>query len=704
MPVQSFDDAKESIVAARTISCIVASIAIVLPLRAQQPMPAASERIVVSATKLPEDDIDLPADTTIISGAELRARGVETLSDALAAAKGVEAFDGSDQGSRLPNVALWGLKEFDAYLVEVDGVPAGGAFDPDLEQIDVRNIERIEIVRGPAGVVHGSTAFAGVISVYTMDPTAARAELGAGSFGMKEARLSAGATRGENRWGVQASASRDDGWRPRTAARRERLDFTWSSTRWLGGSMKLRAFAVARSEDFGAPLPVDSDTGALPVGVNFDTNLALRGAEIGTREFGLSSRFDHPLSADMRLTNVFGYTHRSRRLARTFVDVVAGADVEGAGTDFRPRNDDLFEDVRLEWTIPRHHALAGVSVNYGSLRSSGRRFDLAYKLGGAIPSIDDVAEATDIRVTDRRLFGGLYAEDEWTPFARLTATGGIRYDVDDERRTFDSSEGGSSRASRHDGAASFRVGAVYRLLAASSSLLDAANIHLAVNDTFKPAAFDPAPQEDEGLLAPERSRSLAGGLKIAGSNRRWDLDVTAFDMRLENLVLTADVQGNPTRINAGELRFRGLEFAAAVRPSKNIALRAGLALHDPRFVHFTAVNEEGEEESAGGKLLELVARRTWQLAVVYAPEHSAGGSVTVRGVGRRALDRDNVFFTEPYTTVDASVYVPVGRGRVEVVGRNLSNRRFFTTDSELQDGLRYISAPRSIIGRVAWTF
>ena len=688
----------------RRLSWLLVAIVIVLPVRGQQTVPTKSEQIVVSATKLPEDDIDLPADTTIITGAELRARGVQTLSEALATAEGVEAFDGSDQGSRLPNISLWGLKEFDAYLVELDGVPVGGTFDPDLQQIDVRNIDRIEIVRGPAGVVHGSTAFAGVISVYTAASQTTRAELAAGSFGSQEARVSTGAIHGDSRWGVQASGTRDDGWRPRTGGHREELAFTWGSSRWMGGSMKLRAFGIERSEDFGAPLPVNSDTGALPEGIGFNSNLALRGTRVGTRDLGLSSRFDRPLTTDWRLTNVFGYTHRNRRLARTFVDVVDGNNVEGAGTDFRPRHDDIFEDLRLEWAIPRHHALAGVSANYGSLDSSGRRFDLAYTLGGAIPSIDAIAGATGIRVTDRRIFAGAYAEDEWTPFARLTATGGVRYDLDVDRRTFESSAGESSRDHRHDGAVSGRVGAVYRLLTAPSTMLDAANLHFAVNRTFKPAAFDPAPREDERLLAPERSRSVEGGLKVAGSGRRWDVDLTAFDMHLTNLVVTTAVHGNPTRVNAGELRFRGLEFAGALHPWESVALRAGIALHDPKFVRFSAVNEQGVEESADGNIPELVARRTWQLAGVYSPEHFVGGSVTIRGVGKRALDRDNVYFTKPYTTVDASLYVPAGRARIEVVGRNLTNRRFFTTDSELQDGLRYISAPRSLLARLSWTF
>ena len=674
------------------------------PLRAQAPpIPPTSDQIVVTATKLPEDDIDLPADTTVISGAELRARGVQTLSDALATAKGVEAFDGSDQGSRLPNVALWGLKEFDAYLVELDGVPVGGTFDPDLQQIDMRNVDRIEIVRGPAGVVHGSTAFAGVIAIYSTDPSATRAEVAVGSFGDQEVRFSTGAVNGAHRWGVQASASRDDGWRPRTAGHRDQVDLTWATKTFAGGSMKLRAFGLDRSEAFGAPLPVDSDTGTLPPGVDFDSNLALRDTKVATRDFGVTSRFDRSVSSNMQLTNVFGYTHRDRRLARTFVDVVDGDHVEGAGTDFRPRHNDLFEDLRLEWALPQHRALLGLSANYGSLSSAGRRFDLAYTLSGGIPSIYDITDGTAIRVTDRRLFAGLYAEDEWTPTSRVTATGGLRYDRDTEHRTFESSDE-SSQQNRQDGAVSGRAAVVYRLLTAPSGQLDAANLHLAFNRTFKPAAFDPTPQEDEGLLEPERSRSIEGGLKIGGNGRRWDADLTAFDMRFTNTVVTSNVQGNPTRINAGELRFRGVELSAALRPGRNVTLRSGIALHDPRFVRFTAVNELGEEENADGHIPELVARRAWSVAAIYAPERSMGGSLTVRGVGRRALDRDNVYFTRPYTTVDASIYAPFGHARVEAVGRNLTNRRFLTTDSELQDGLRYISAPRSFLGRVSWVF
>jgi iron complex outermembrane recepter protein len=684
---------------------VVLSIALPVPLCAQTPaIPPASEQIVVSATKLPEDQIDLPADTTVITGDELRSRGARTLADALATAEGIEAFEGSDQGGSIPNVSLWGLKEFDAYLVEMDGVPLGGTYDPDLQQIDVRNIDRIEIVRGPAGAVHGSTAFAGVIAIYSSNATATRAEFAGGSFGLRDVRFSTGGSNADGRWTVSASANQNSGWRPRTGGRRNEVSATWGKDHLAGGSLKLRAFGLDQQENYGSPLPVDSDSGLLPAGIDFHSNVALRGTEIASRDFGFTSRYDHPLSSSMKLINDFGYTHRNRHLAQSFVDTVDGDSFQGAGTDFRPRHNDVFEDLRLEWAPPQHHMVVGASLAYGSLSSNGRRFDLAYDRSGPVPSIMDITDGTGIRLSNRRTFAGIYAEDEWTPIRRITATGGVRYDRANEHRSFDDTTGNSSRQSRQDGALSGRAAVVVRLLEQPSASFQDANLHLVVNRTFKPASFNPTPQSDDGLLAPERSRSVEAGFKMAGIRRLWDVDLTAFDMHLVNLVVVANVNGNPTRINAGEDRFRGAELAAQFHPSDQLTIRAGYAQHDPRLVRLVFSPEPGVVEDDSGHLAELVARHTANLALIYSPRIGLGGSVTVQQVGPRKLDRDNVYTTKAYTMLNASLFVPFGHARFEVVGRNLLNKRFYTTDSELQDGQRYISAPRSFLGRMTWTF
>lgn len=468
--------------------------------------------------------------------------------------------------------------------------------------------------------------------------------------------------------------------------------------------MKLRLFGVDQHEDYGSPLPVDSDSGLLPDGVDFQSNLALRGTEIASRDFGLTGRYDRRLSSSITLTNVLGYTHRNRHLARTFVDTVDDTgSFEGAGTDFRPRHNDIFEDLRLEWAPPLHRVVVGTSVAYGSLESSGRRFDLAYDPGLPIPSVSDIPGGTGIRLSDRRTFAGIYAEDEWTPTRSITATGGLRYDRDIEHRSFDDTIGDSSRLSRDDGSISGRAGVVVRLLQQPLAEIRDVNVHLVVNRTFKPAAFDPTPQSDEGLLAPERSRSVEAGLKIAGT-RRWDLDLSAFDMHLFNLVVNANVNGVPTLINAGEDRFRGAELSGQFHPTDALTVRAGYAQHDPRFVRLVFAPGPGMIEDDSGHLAELVARHTWDMALIYDPRKGPGGSVTLQAVGPRALDRDNVYFTKSYVMLNASIFETIGRARFEVTGKNLLDKRFYTTDSELQDGQRYISAPRSVIGRLVWSF
>ena len=92
--------------------------------------PPVSESVVVSATRGAEMETEIPGDVTVITGDELRRKNVTNLADALQDVAGLDTGMGSDNGPRQPNVGLWGLKEFDALLFMVDGVPVGGPFNP----------------------------------------------------------------------------------------------------------------------------------------------------------------------------------------------------------------------------------------------------------------------------------------------------------------------------------------------------------------------------------------------------------------------------------------------------------------------------------------------------------------------------------------------------------------------------------------------
>jgi hypothetical protein len=52
---------------------------------------------------------------------------------------------------------LLGLHEFDAFLLIVDQVPWGGAFNPAISTLDLTDVERIEVLKGSAPVMYGAT-------------------------------------------------------------------------------------------------------------------------------------------------------------------------------------------------------------------------------------------------------------------------------------------------------------------------------------------------------------------------------------------------------------------------------------------------------------------------------------------------------------------------------------------------------------------
>src|SRR6185503_3277988 len=142
------------------------------------------ETIEVTATRIAEDVALVPASITVIDADELRARNATDLAGALALTAGVNATGGSDAGPTSGVPEMWGLREVDAFLLVVDGVPWGGAFNPDLPTVDLTGVDRIEIVRGSAPVMYGATSFVGVIHViHRQSGASGEARLSLGSYG-----------------------------------------------------------------------------------------------------------------------------------------------------------------------------------------------------------------------------------------------------------------------------------------------------------------------------------------------------------------------------------------------------------------------------------------------------------------------------------------------------------------------------------------
>jgi vitamin B12 transporter len=137
---------------------------------------ARTTPVIVTATRQPLSQGSLPVAVTVITGDQLRARGISTIPDALAdVSSGYVAQSGS-QGAQTSFFLRGGESKYVKVLI--DGVPVndpGGAFD--FGSLTTDNIERIEIVRGPVSVLYGADAVTGVINIMTRRGQASVAEL-----------------------------------------------------------------------------------------------------------------------------------------------------------------------------------------------------------------------------------------------------------------------------------------------------------------------------------------------------------------------------------------------------------------------------------------------------------------------------------------------------------------------------------------------
>ena len=132
----------------------------------QRPDTTSLSPVVITATKTPLPAGASTAATTVIRAEDLEARGIVTAADALRIVPGITVNVTGGPGSQTALFVRGGNSNFTKVLV--DGVPVnlpGGALD--LSSVSIDNIDRIEVVRGPASVQYGSDAVTGVIQIFT---------------------------------------------------------------------------------------------------------------------------------------------------------------------------------------------------------------------------------------------------------------------------------------------------------------------------------------------------------------------------------------------------------------------------------------------------------------------------------------------------------------------------------------------------------
>ena len=664
---------------------------------APQAIPPVQQTIEVTATRLPEDPAKVPVTIEVFTGEELGMRGIRDLSSALALATGVTIASGGDQGPASSVPQFWGLQEMDAYLLVVDGVPWGGPFNPSTTTLDLNDIDRIEVQRGPAPVMYGATSFVGVIQVVHKDTALNQRSLylwggnygtGGGSFstpiplsgnwtsrltldGAREgyANQRTSYVRGHGMWGLEHKSS-------------------GTNHQWFNADINWL------DQDPASPRPRVGTTLSPDVPVNSNQNMA--GAFLNNHRGSFWGGFQHEIAHGGQWSTTVSVAPSRQQILHGFLTDVEDIPDNARGIRENIQQTEVYADSHVSWKLrPSVVLIAGGDYLFGIAHAQGADFTYTAPLSGTPAPVVDVPTDLDFHINDTRNFFGAYTALEWTPLERMRIDAGIRLNVTHEsQQVIDGGAGTSDEGTQTNVKPGANVGLMYT---AWQNNQDSAGLFANYRYTFKPAAIDfgigDAAETGGGggglILQPETSWSVEGGFRGRFHGGRIETEASGFYMDFNNLVVATSINGVPALINAGSERFTGFESMVAMNLPKNFMARATYSFHDAIFTNFYQDFGNGPQQLAGNRI-EMSAQNLAAFGVIYSPVRGFFGNVTVGYVGSRYLNRRNTALANGYATVGVGIGYRTARWEFLVNGRNLSNSRAPISESELGDAQYYL--------------
>ena len=653
------------------------------------------DTIVVTPTRFPQALSGQTANTTVITRQQIENSPQTTLPGILAEQAGIGMRDlfGNHAAASTVDMRGFGAAAGQNTLILLDGRRLN---DIDLSAVDwaalpLSAIERIEIVRGGASVLHGSGAVAGVINIITRSPLGlpnqASGKVQAGSFNTQDYQLS-GNYSGET-GGIRLTADhyRSDGWRDNNESTQSSLngDARFSHALGelvlkLGGASQDLRLPGARLSDTSDPID-GSDLATDPRG----TDTPLDWAKRRGHQAGLSNRFEfgrNELMLDLDYRN---------KQQQSYFDFGGYPDYRDADLDmwnFSPRVLLPFETGSVA-----HRLVVGIDFQW---------WDYALRTSNAQANVG--TPINDVNADQNT--AGLYARDEMqlSPATRLTMGG--RYEwfdlsADDQ---FDASAPGGSYGSgalpgnQDETQYALELGLNHRLNPQHALFARLARSFrfATVDEIYE---YSPSFSHEFQFLKPQTSQDAQLGWEWgAGADR---LRAAVYYMKVKDEIHLDVYSSGIGNTNLPPLQRYGLELEAHGRVSA-VDLSASYTL---AYAEFTDGTLNGV--ALDGKDVPLVPQNKLSLGAVWHINEQTRLSADANYVSSQLMENDETNSFEQqipaYTLVDLKLMHQIGNWQLAATVNNLFDMDYYTyaihsTDPTKPDRFNAYPLP----GRNSW--
>jgi catecholate siderophore receptor len=511
-----------------------------------------------TATKINVPLRDIPQTVNVVPAVVLHDQNALSLQDALQNVPGLSFSVGDGQRDQ---VTIRGFSAISDQFVD-------GVRDDALYFRDLSNIERVEVLKGPASVLYGRGSAGGLVNRVTKKPLAdplLEAGVTLGSHGQRRGEFDVGTASADKDALFRLTGAVEDstGFRDRYFLRRQALAPSGTFRLSPATTLTLQADYLhdKRLADQGVPSyhgrPVD-----VPVETYFGAANATARAFVQSDVKSATATLDHAFTPDLKLHTVLrAYDYALDRNYTSIGTIKDGASPTVAiGQSHRLRDEDgryLQNELAqtVDWGTTNHKLLYGLELGRQNksevLRSRNNvaTYNLFHPVLVDLPVLpDSIAPSADNR--NRVDIAGLYVQDlvALTPEWKVLA--GVRYDHLKQDR--DDRTAKNVDLHRVDDTWSPRLGAVYQPTGRVA-------LYASWNRSFQPIADSFTFRANSDTLKPTQTVNKEAGVKLDLSARA-SLTAALFDMTQSNIQV-ADPANTNFSLPVGRQRTRGLELS-----------------------------------------------------------------------------------------------------------------------------------------------
>ncbi|WP_282412292.1 TonB-dependent siderophore receptor [Pseudomonas sp. PS01299] len=618
--------------------------------------------------------------------------------------------DIGDALSGIPNVSSSADTRFDS--LRIRGFDASNDFyldgirDDSQYKRDLHNIERVEVLKGPAAVLYGRGSQGGIVNRVSKLPEFGRRstiEAQGGSDDLRSLYADLSTDPSENlSLRLNMGNMDENSFRDGVSGNRQLFapSMSWQLTPDLNWLVQYEYSRYNRTPDRGIP-----GVNGRPADVGRDTTYGNDHDFIDDKAQSLRSKLTYEISDNWQLRQTLGVFKLDSDFDNTYL------------TSFDPKTNkvarqhwqqnlttrNVYNNLELEGGFDtfglEHRLLTGVEI--GSQRRDPKLYNAATgKTPGAqpVPSLDLFNPNRELRHTgSMQVFSdshtevesrAVYVQDQLRLNDQWQLLAGLRYDTFDIEST---NQLKNLTEDRDSHSTSPRFGIVWTPLQNHS-------FYASWSKTFSPVGggligITPGAAGNSNDLSPELTKQKEIGVKSDWLDDRLSTTLAVYDLELYNR-RTSDPNDPTLTVMTGLQRSRGIELTATGKLVGNWYMRGGVGVQDTTI--------EKDNNGLEGKRVNNVAKHNGSLFLTWKPEMGWYGETGLTLVGQRYADNANTTVLPGYGRWDALVGYRFKDWDLRAALNNITDREYYasaTSQYQIQPG-----APRSVVMTGTYSF